>query len=30
MWHVFEAVPDLPEAKEAIIEASKFMKQYLE
>ena len=29
MWHVFEAVPELPEAKEAIMEASKFMKQYL-
>jgi len=29
MWHVFEAVPGLPEAEEAVQEAAEFMKKYL-
>ena len=29
MWHVFEAVPNLPEAEEAVEEATMFMKKYL-
>jgi len=29
MWHVFEAIPELPEAKEAILEAGIFMKKHL-
>ena len=29
MWHVFEAVPNLPEADEAIAEAAEFMGRYL-
>jgi acetyl esterase/lipase len=29
MWHVFEAIPELPEAKEAIAEAAQFMLKQL-